>query len=151
MIRRPPRSTRTDTLFPYTTLFRSSRRRGCRLPRRGNIGLVAIGRNEGERLRLCLGSVPGDMPIAYIDSASTDGSAELARSMGAVVVELDLALPFTAARARNAGLEAILGAWPDLEYVQFVDGDCELEPGDRKSTRLNSSHSCAHRMPSSAC
>src|SRR3546814_17696726 len=27
MIRRPPRSTRTDTLFPYTTLFRSQRRR----------------------------------------------------------------------------------------------------------------------------
>src|SRR3546814_11405974 len=27
MIRRPPRSTRTDTLFPYTTLFRSSRHR----------------------------------------------------------------------------------------------------------------------------
>src|SRR3546814_6784343 len=27
MIRRPPRSTRTDTLFPYTTLFRSSGRR----------------------------------------------------------------------------------------------------------------------------
>src|SRR3546814_21113088 len=26
MIRRPPRSTRTDTLFPYTTLFRSTRR-----------------------------------------------------------------------------------------------------------------------------
>src|SRR3546814_5622550 len=26
MIRRPPRSTRTDTLFPYTTLFRSDRR-----------------------------------------------------------------------------------------------------------------------------
>src|SRR3546814_7970595 len=31
MIRRPPRSTRTDTLFPYTTLFRSSRR--SRAPR----------------------------------------------------------------------------------------------------------------------
>src|SRR3546814_10786413 len=34
MIRRPPRSTRTDTLFPYTTLFRSLRRlrrRECRL------------------------------------------------------------------------------------------------------------------------
>src|SRR3546814_12888389 len=28
MIRRPPRSTRTDTLFPYTTLFRSGRQRG---------------------------------------------------------------------------------------------------------------------------
>src|SRR3546814_2700178 len=39
MIRRPPRSTRTDTLFPYTTLFRSGsgnlavRRRGHRVPR----------------------------------------------------------------------------------------------------------------------
>src|SRR3546814_16123934 len=36
MIRRPPRSTRTDTLFPYTTLFRSTRRCGyrwCRAPR----------------------------------------------------------------------------------------------------------------------
>src|SRR3546814_2190334 len=33
MIRRPPRSTRTDTLFPYTTLFRSSHR-DCRFRRR---------------------------------------------------------------------------------------------------------------------
>src|SRR3546814_3614663 len=33
MIRRPPRSTRTDTLFPYTTLFRSPRRAGPRVPR----------------------------------------------------------------------------------------------------------------------
>src|SRR3546814_3065108 len=31
MIRRPPRSTRTDTLFPYTTLFRSRQRCRCRL------------------------------------------------------------------------------------------------------------------------
>src|SRR3546814_5012140 len=30
MIRRPPRSTRTDTLFPYTTLFRSRPRAGGR-------------------------------------------------------------------------------------------------------------------------
>src|SRR3546814_12320896 len=29
MIRRPPRSTRTDTLFPYTTLFRSWKDRAC--------------------------------------------------------------------------------------------------------------------------
>src|SRR3546814_16968376 len=32
MIRRPPRSTRTDTLFPYTTLFRSIRQQACRRP-----------------------------------------------------------------------------------------------------------------------
>src|SRR3546814_9942892 len=33
MIRRPPRSTRTDTLFPYTTLFRSQRQEYVRLGR----------------------------------------------------------------------------------------------------------------------
>src|SRR3546814_7257386 len=32
MIRRPPRSTRTDTLFPYTTLFRSTRYGTCNIP-----------------------------------------------------------------------------------------------------------------------
>src|SRR3546814_3922431 len=35
MIRRPPRSTRTDTLFPYTTLFRSASCGTCRFPGRG--------------------------------------------------------------------------------------------------------------------
>src|SRR3546814_8403650 len=34
MIRRPPRSTRTDTLFPYTTLFRADRRNRTLQPRR---------------------------------------------------------------------------------------------------------------------
>src|SRR3546814_3189070 len=38
MIRRPPRSTRTDTLFPYTTLFRSARRRSA-----GGAGGAAAG------------------------------------------------------------------------------------------------------------
>src|SRR3546814_9192975 len=38
MIRRPPRSTRTDTLFPYTTLFRSA---GGRLHRQGHLGAGA--------------------------------------------------------------------------------------------------------------
>src|SRR3546814_3450229 len=41
MIRRPPRSTRTDTLFPYTTLFRS------KLPAEGPVGRACIGRREG--------------------------------------------------------------------------------------------------------
>src|SRR3546814_4433558 len=44
MIRRPPRSTRTDTLFPYTTLFRSphaARRKAHRLPRYlGPVGVM---------------------------------------------------------------------------------------------------------------
>src|SRR3546814_7537722 len=37
MIRRPPRSTRTDTLFPYTTLFRSKPRRGSRTTRQATL------------------------------------------------------------------------------------------------------------------
>src|SRR3546814_6638110 len=47
MIRRPPRSTRTDTLFPYTTLFRSSNKNGfARRFRRGNEGSVGRYRSE---------------------------------------------------------------------------------------------------------
>src|SRR5689334_13166902 len=94
------------------------------------VGLVAIGRNEGERLRRCLASAIGrGLRIVYVDSGSTDGSVTLARSLGVDVVELDLSIPFTAARARNAGFEHLLRACPDLEFVQFVDGDCEIVDG----------------------
>lgn len=93
------------------------------------IGVIAIGRNEGDRLKQCLRSVPAGTPIVYVDSASRDGSADLARSIGAMVIELDLAIPFTAARARNAGRDHLLRSSPMIKYVQFVDGDCELEPG----------------------
>jgi GT2 family glycosyltransferase len=94
------------------------------------MGIVAIGRNEGERLRRCLSSVVGrDLPVVYVDSNSTDGSAELARSLGAEVVELDLSRSFTAARARNAGFDRLEQLAPGVEYVQFVDGDCEVVAG----------------------
>lgn len=96
------------------------------------IGAVVIGRNEGERLRRCLASVVGGAagvhPVVYVDSASTDGSVEAARRVGADVVELDLSVPFTAARARNAGFERLRAVAPEVELVQFVDGDCELFP-----------------------
>ncbi|MEM8756817.1 MAG: glycosyltransferase [Planctomycetota bacterium] len=94
------------------------------------IGAVAIGRNEGERLRVCLGSLLRQASaVVYVDSGSTDGSAELARSLGAQVVDLDLSVPFTAARARNEGLARLRAAAPEAEFVQFVDGDCELVEG----------------------
>jgi glycosyltransferase involved in cell wall biosynthesis len=90
------------------------------------IGVVAIGRNEGERLRRCLSSVIGRAgKVVYVDSGSSDGSVAMARSMGVQVVELDMSQPFTAARARNAGFARAA----DCVYVQFVDGDCELVPG----------------------
>lgn len=94
------------------------------------VGVVAIGRNEGERLRRCLESLSGRSPaIVYVDSGSTDGSVELARSLGAEVVELDRSAPFSAARARNAGFERLRTLAPELPYVQFVDGDCEVDAG----------------------
>ena len=92
--------------------------------------VVAIGRNEGERLRRCLESVAGlPYPVVYVDSGSQDGSPGLARSMGAEVVELDPGLPFTAGRGRNEGLARALAKDPEVEAVQFLDGDCELVPG----------------------
>lgn len=94
------------------------------------IGLVAIGRNEGDRLSQCLESVISKVSlVVYVDSGSTDNSVEMARSLGAEVVELDLSIPFTAARARNAGFEQLLNLDPETKYVQFVDGDCEVVPG----------------------
>jgi GT2 family glycosyltransferase len=93
-------------------------------------GVVAIGRNEGERLQRCLESVLGPSArVVYVDSGSSDGSPELARVLGAGVVALDMRRPFTAARARNEGWRRLLAAAPSLEYVQFVDGDCEVVAG----------------------
>lgn len=90
------------------------------------IGVVAIGRNEGQRLRGCLESLRGQC-VVYVDSGSTDGSVQLAQQLGATVVNLDLSIPFTAARARNAGLARLLEIQPDTCYVQFVDGDCQVD------------------------
>ncbi|WP_028711539.1 glycosyltransferase family 2 protein [Paracoccus sp. J55] len=96
---------------------------------RPTLGAVAIGRNEGERLKACLRSlVPLCERVVYVDSGSRDDSVGFARSLGVTVVELDSSVPFTAARARNAGFDALL-AGGTLDLVQFVDGDCRVEPG----------------------
>lgn len=90
---------------------------------------VAIGRNEGRRLRACLLSLQAQVArVVYVDSGSTDGSADLARDLGVTVVELDPAQPFSAARGRNEGFEALRASGLP-EFVQFIDGDCTLVPG----------------------
>jgi GT2 family glycosyltransferase len=92
--------------------------------------VVIIGRNEGERLRRSLASVAdGVSLVVYVDSHSTDGSVELARSLGALVVELEPGRRFTAAHARNLGFEKVVEFAPGTRAVQFLDGDCELVDG----------------------
>ncbi len=87
---------------------------------------VVIGRNEGQRLVRCLASLKGRAsPVIYVDSGSADNSVEAARAAGAEVVELDMSIPFTAARARNAGLKR-LREISDEDFAQMIDGDCEL-------------------------
>lgn len=99
------------------------------------IGLVVIGRNEGDRLIRGLQSVLSQfersayIPIIYVDSGSTDGSVEVAHQLGVQVLELDMSLPFTMARGRNTGFKYLQTHFPEVEFVQFMDGDCELVAG----------------------
>jgi GT2 family glycosyltransferase len=96
----------------------------------GRVAAVLIGRNEGARLVRCLASVvPHVDRTIYVDSGSTDGSIAEAQAAGAEVILLDTSRPFTAARARNAGLDRLRQDAVPPEFVQFVDGDCEVAPG----------------------
>src|SRR3546814_17145588 len=70
MIRRPPRSTRTDTLFPYTTLFRSAL--PGRVPRRKR-GAVPLARRRPQ-LRL---AAPRALPLAAVAYRGGARRAEL--------------------------------------------------------------------------
>lgn len=94
------------------------------------LGIVAIGRNEGERLVRCLDALRGcGVPVVYVDSRSTDDSTAVAAARGIPVYVLDASRPMNAARARNEGLAWLLARHPGLRLVQFVDGDTALAPG----------------------
>lgn len=98
-----------------------------------SVGIVVIGRNEGPRLIACLAGLARSGQemgrVVYVDSGSTDGSVAAAEASGARVLRLDMSVPFTAARARNSGWRALLEGEAKPDYVQFVDGDCELAAG----------------------
>src|SRR5262245_26997899 len=92
------------------------------------LGIVVIGRDQGPRLGEALAAVVRQgVPWVYVDSGSSDGSVEVAgRFEGAIVECLDPALPFTAARGRHHGFTVLRERVPELQWVQFVDGDCVL-------------------------
>lgn len=97
------------------------------------IGFVVIGRNEGDRLIRGLQSVqdqlPANFPVVYVDSGSTDGSLAAAEQLGVLGLPLDMTIPFTMARGRNAGWQYLVEQYPQLTHIQFMDGDCELIEG----------------------
>jgi len=93
-----------------------------------NLGIVVVGRNEGERLRGCFSSLlKHSYPIVYVDSMSNDGSVEYAKSIDVDVVLLDNSKPLNASRARNSGFEFLYRNNPQLQYIHFIDGDCEID------------------------
>ena len=93
------------------------------------VGFVVIGRNEGARLEPSLKSVISiSNRIVYSDSASTDGSPELAAKLDVVVVSLPADGQLSAARGRNAGYAELKKRFPECDVVQFLDGDCVLQP-----------------------
>lgn len=108
--------------------------------------MIVIGRNEGERLVRCFESVRRvASTIVYVDSGSTDDSIKVAREFGVVVVELDMAKPFTAGRARNVGFECLMRVAPSTSWVQFIDGDCELI-----DTWMDQARAFLHEHPTAA-
>lgn len=93
------------------------------------LGVIVIGRNEEKHLSKCFASL--DSTVArtiYVDSGSTDSSVVVARRIGVITHELDKSRPFSAARARREGVDVLLNRFPDTEWIQFVDGDCSLDP-----------------------
>ncbi len=92
------------------------------------LGIIVIGRNEGVRLQLCFESLLRfALPTIYVDSHSSDASVSLARGQGVSVLELDPSKPMSAARARREGFRKLLDEHPQLEFVFFVDGDCQVD------------------------
>ena len=92
-----------------------------------SVGLVIIGRNEGERFQACLASLPAGIPAVYVDSGSTDNSVANAEAAGVQVAHLSTEYGFTAARARNLGWRTLIQTSPKLQFIQFIDGDCSLD------------------------
>src|SRR3546814_16782980 len=118
MIRRPPRSTRTDTLFPYTTLFRS--KGGTRLmtqPRSiPRFSVVMPLYNKAAHVRAAIESALAQSfpahEIIVIDNGSTDGGREMAAAIGAErITLLDLAAP------GPGGESSVVRSWVGREGV----------------------------------
>src|SRR3546814_7359858 len=114
MIRRPPRSTRTDTLFPYTTLFRS-------LDPEAEVGRHLAASCQQSR--------------AQVDAVAQHRKQQDRAALPLAAVSKELSL-------QRGGQQGKAAGEPGLATGQAEPGKAESLGGgeDRKSTRLNSSH-----------
>src|SRR3546814_10076091 len=117
MIRRPPRSTRTDTLFPYTTLFRSVDTKRAATPVGGS-----------HRFQVNSPFLPGGVQDLLRALDETEGNAA---TRGDGFTNLSIGRRISEGGTRDVTFDR--DAW---RIVTGLRGDI----GDRKSTRLNSSH-----------
>src|SRR3546814_8276379 len=139
MIRRPPRSTRTDTLFPYTTLFRSVMRKR-RIEATSQGVAHATG---GELVERFLGALPFDL-TGDQRKVISEIEAELARTVpmhrllqGDVGAGKSVVAVAALLAAVQCGYQGAYMAPTEGLAAQNHSSICPLE---RKSTRLNSSH-----------
>src|SRR3546814_7065055 len=123
MLRPPPRSTRTDTLFPYTTLFRS---RATRAATEEQLLESAL-----RRLRPLLAE--GVTAIEVKSGYGLDLDTELRMLRAARAIEMRAPVNVT---TTFLGAHAVPPEWQG-DADGYVDFPCDE---DRKSTRLNSSH-----------
>jgi glycosyltransferase involved in cell wall biosynthesis len=91
------------------------------------LSLVVISQDERDRIEACLASVPFADEVLVIDSGSSDGTPELARSLGARVVETDW--PGHVAQ-KNRGLD-----WATHDWVLSLDADERLSEQAQRSVR----------------
>src|SRR3546814_8171159 len=152
MIRRPPRSTRTDTLFPYTTLFRSRRPRAGHSRRRAAADTRMSARARAvRRIVIVGGGTAGWMTAAAL------GRALSGQPHGIILVESEAIGTVGVGEATVPPIHEFnryLRLDP-AEFLRATHGTIKLgiefegwggaDP-DRKHTRLNSSHYCATRM-----
>src|SRR3546814_1089042 len=135
MIRRPPRSTRTDTLFPYTTLFRS--------PMGG--GPHPRGVRGEARPGFCAGARPSPSPARVSHMLNLREYRNTADRLADHLPWAALIAPGVVLNKDGSFQRTLRFRGPDLESAT----EAELV-ADRKSTRLNSSNQCAYLIPSSA-
>src|SRR3546814_19979875 len=119
-IRRPPRSTRTDTLFPYTTRFRA---RLCRFDQQGRAEAVSMLRLEIRSDLILYYPVTAGQSAAHPQhDLLCDGRIEDSGRLLPIII----------------AITHLNGAFPFVTWATGNEQDSSA--GDRKSTRLNSSH-----------